>query len=67
VLDKQLRGRGRRGEVTWRRQIFNQDGRLIMEGVTITLVEGRGTKAAPAGGPEEPPPAQPEPGSEGPP
>src|SRR2546430_15021534 len=44
VLEKQLRGRGRRGEVTWRRQIFNQDGRLIMEGTTITLVEGRSRK-----------------------
>jgi acyl dehydratase len=41
VLEKQPRGRGRRGQVTWQRQIFNQDGKLIMEGVTLTLVEGR--------------------------
>ena len=47
VLEKQLRGRGRRGEITWKRQIFNQDGRLIMEGITITLVEGRGRSASP--------------------
>jgi 3-hydroxybutyryl-CoA dehydratase len=46
VLDKQVRGRGRRGEVTWQRQFFNQDGKLIMEGVTLTLIEGKG--AAPA-------------------
>ena len=32
---------GRRGEVTWYRRIFNQDGRLIQEGRTRTLVRGR--------------------------
>src|SRR5436309_720378 len=42
VLEKQVRARGRRGEITWRRQFFNQDGKVIMEGVTLTLVEGRG-------------------------
>jgi acyl dehydratase len=42
VLQKEARSRGRRGEITWRRQIFNQDNKLIMEGVTLTLVEGRG-------------------------
>jgi 3-hydroxybutyryl-CoA dehydratase len=50
VLDKQVRGRGRRGEITWQRQFFNQDGKLIMEGVTQTLVEGR---AAQRGAPAE--------------
>ena len=48
VLDKQVRARGRRGEVTWGRQFFNQDGKLIMEGVTITLVEGRGGRGSAA-------------------
>ena len=48
VLDKQVRARGRRGEVTWGRQFFNQDGKLIMEGVTITLIEGRGGRGTPA-------------------
>ncbi|MFO0844499.1 MAG: MaoC/PaaZ C-terminal domain-containing protein [Gemmataceae bacterium] len=47
VLDKQVRARGRRGEVTWSRRFFNQDGKLIMEGVTLTLVEGRASRAAP--------------------
>jgi acyl dehydratase len=41
VLQKEVRSRGRRGEITWQRQIFNQENRLIMEGVTLTLVEGR--------------------------
>lgn len=42
VLDIQVRARGRRAEVTWQRQFFNQDGKVVMEGVTMTLVEGRG-------------------------
>jgi acyl dehydratase len=42
VINKEVRARGRRGEITWQRQIFNQDNKLIMEGVTLTLVEGRG-------------------------
>ena len=46
VLDKQVRGRGRRGQITWQRQIFNQEGKLIQEGITLTLVEGRSGKAA---------------------
>jgi acyl dehydratase len=48
VLDKQVRGRGRRGQITWQRQIFNQDGKVIMEGITLTLVEGRTGKPADA-------------------
>src|SRR5262245_7400050 len=44
VLEKEARGRGRRGTITWQRQIFNQDGKVIMGGVTLTLVEGRGGK-----------------------
>jgi 3-hydroxybutyryl-CoA dehydratase len=42
VLDKQARGRGRRGVITWGRQITNQEGKVVQEGQTITLVEGRG-------------------------
>jgi len=52
VLDKELRGRGRRGLITWRRQIVNQDDKVVMEGVTVTMVEGRGGKAAGAEGKE---------------
>ena len=32
---------GRRGEVTWYRRVFNQEGRLVQEGRTKTLVRGR--------------------------
>jgi acyl dehydratase len=38
VLEKELRARGRRGIVTWERRIFNQDGKVVQEGVTLTLV-----------------------------
>jgi 3-hydroxybutyryl-CoA dehydratase len=49
VLSKDLRGRGKRGEVTWQRTIVNQDGRVVQEAVTVTLVQCR----PPAdGGPE---------------
>ena len=34
--------RGRRGVITWQRQIVNQDGKVVQEGITVTLVEGRG-------------------------
>jgi acyl dehydratase len=44
VLDKEARARGRRGVITWRRQIFKQNGKIVQEGTTLTLVEGRGGK-----------------------
>lgn len=44
VLDKEVSGRGRRGVVTWGRQILNQSGKVVQEGVTVTLVEGRGPR-----------------------
>jgi acyl dehydratase len=42
VLEKQARSRGRRGYITWQRQLINQEGRIVQEGVSVTLVEGRG-------------------------
>lgn len=42
VLEKEPRSRGRRGYITWQRQIINQAGRVVQEGVSVTLVEGRG-------------------------
>ncbi|HZY85148.1 MAG TPA: dehydratase, partial [Gemmataceae bacterium] len=42
VLEKEVRGRGRRGVLTWQRQIVNQDDKLVQQGVILTLVEGRG-------------------------
>lgn len=48
VLAKEPRGRGRRGIITWQRRIVNQENKLVQEGVTLTLVEGRRSAAEPA-------------------
>jgi acyl dehydratase len=42
VLAKEPRSRGRRGVITWGRKIVNQDGKVVQEGITVTMVEGRG-------------------------
>ena len=47
VLEKEERARGRRGVITWMRTITNQDGKIVQEGVTLTLVEGRAIMAKP--------------------
>jgi 3-hydroxybutyryl-CoA dehydratase len=47
VLEKEERSRGRRGVVTWHRQIINHDNKVVQDGITITLVEGRGGRAGP--------------------
>jgi acyl dehydratase len=47
VLEKEMRGRGRRGAITWQRQLVNQAGKVVQEGVTVTLVEGRGSSPEP--------------------
>jgi acyl dehydratase len=41
LLEKEVRGRGRRAVLTWQRQIVNQEGKVVQEGVMQTLVEGR--------------------------
>ena len=41
MLTKEERSRGRRGVVTWERKILNQKGKVVQEGVLVTLVEGR--------------------------
>ncbi|MCI0376027.1 MAG: MaoC family dehydratase N-terminal domain-containing protein [Gemmataceae bacterium] len=41
ALEKEVRARGRRGVITWQRQIVNQNRKIVQEGVTQTLVEGR--------------------------
>lgn len=41
VLAKEQRGRGRRGVITWQRQIVNQQDKVVQEGKSQTLVEGR--------------------------
>src|SRR5262245_54359660 len=46
ILETEVRARGRRGAITWQRQIVNQEGKVVQEGVTVTLVEGRAGKDA---------------------
>jgi 3-hydroxybutyryl-CoA dehydratase len=41
VLSLQPQAKGRRGIVTWQRKILNQDGHLVQEGRTQTLVRAR--------------------------
>lgn len=45
VLDKEERSRGKRGVVTWQRLILNQHDKIVQEGISMTLVEGRGRRA----------------------
>ena len=47
VVEKEPRSRGRRGVITWHRQIVNQDKKVVQEGITITLVDGRGGRGTP--------------------
>jgi len=54
VQEKEKRANGRRGVITWHRQIINQHDRIVQEGITITLVAGRASAAA-AEKPESPP------------
>lgn len=42
VVTKEARGKGRRGVISWQRQIVNQAEKIVQEGVVVTLVEGRG-------------------------
>jgi acyl dehydratase len=41
LVDKHARSRGRRGELTWYRQLLNQSDKAVQEGMTMTLVEGK--------------------------
>ncbi len=45
VVEKTIRGRGRRGEVLWHRSILNQDGKVVQEGEVATLIECRPLKS----------------------
>jgi 3-hydroxybutyryl-CoA dehydratase len=44
LIEKTLRGRGRRGELMWYRGVVNQEGKVVQDGILVTLVEGRGTR-----------------------
>ena len=48
VVRKDVRARGRRGEITWRRRVLNQQGKVVQEGLIVTLVEGRGGRGSAA-------------------
>jgi acyl dehydratase len=50
LVEKEVRARGRRAVLTWYRQVINQDGKVVQEGVTQTIVEGRGILAPKAEG-----------------
>lgn len=41
VVELETRSRGRRGVVTWQRQLLNQHGQVLQEGLTQTLVRSR--------------------------
>ena len=41
VLEKEVKSRGRRGRIAWERRIFKQDEKIVQQGITETLVEGR--------------------------
>ena len=45
VESVQPRARGRRALITWRRTLINQDGIVVQEGTTKTLVKGRASAA----------------------
>jgi acyl dehydratase len=41
LIEKEEKGRGRRALCTWKREIINQAGVVVQEGITQTLVLGR--------------------------
>jgi len=49
VVSKEARSRGRRGVITWKREIINQDEKVVQEGMHSTLVEGRRASGSDAG------------------
>ena len=51
VVEKVLRGRGKRGEIVFQRQILNQDKKVVQEGQYVLLIEARPLKAPTSGEP----------------
>ena len=41
AIEKEEKSRGRRGIMTWAREIRNQEGKVVQHGVTVTMVQGR--------------------------
>lgn len=54
VIGKEERSRGKRGVITWRREILNHHGKVVQDGVIMTMVEGRAILARRADGAETP-------------
>ncbi len=48
VAAKEERGRGKRGVITWHRAIVNQNGKIVQQGQTQTLVEARAALREPS-------------------
>jgi acyl dehydratase len=48
VVEKTIRGRGKRGELVWHRSILNQDDKVVQEGEVVTLLECRPLANGPA-------------------
>lgn len=41
IVNKTVRARGRYGVITWQRSAVNQEGKIVQQGLSETLVEGR--------------------------
>jgi acyl dehydratase len=65
VLEKQLRGRRKRGEISWQRQVVNQQGKVVQEGIAETLVEARAASKDDRAGQVQPPHQQSQPAQSG--
>jgi 3-hydroxybutyryl-CoA dehydratase len=57
VLQIEPRTRGRRGVITWQKQIINQVDRIVQEGIVVTMVEGRAVAVRASSVPDQPAPA----------
>lgn len=50
IVEKEIRGRGKRAVITWQRTFLNQEDKVVQEGLSMTIVQGR---AAEKGGSED--------------
>src|SRR5262249_27767601 len=41
ILAKDRSGRGKRGLITWSREVLNQDDKIVQRGESVTMVEAR--------------------------
>jgi 3-hydroxybutyryl-CoA dehydratase len=57
VLEILPRARGRRGVITWQKQLVNQAARIVQEGIVVTMVQGRAAMEGAGSDPGQPTPA----------